>query len=303
MQIFRTNHRRINGYNQKEILAAFLFLLPNLTGFILFMLIPTIGSFIMGFSDWNLINSPSFAGLGNYRELLQDSLFWKTAGNTAVYVFVKVPLNLFLSLLLAILLNRQIMGRNFFRVITFLPMVCSSVSIALIWKPLMESSQQGLLNHFLGWFHLGPFPWISSMDWAMGSVIFVGIWKEIGYFMVIFLAGLQGISKAYYEAAEIDGAGPVWVFTHITFPLISPTTFFVFVTSIIGSFQIFDLTSVLTNGGPGNATNTMVMYIYQAGFRFFRMGYASALSYMLFIVIFAFTLFQNKASKKWVHYG
>ncbi len=292
----------VSQQKRKEYLAAFLFLLPNLIGFVLFMLIPTVGSFLLGFTDWNLLTSPTFAGLSNFKEIFADDLFWKTAGNTIYYVFIKVPLNLFLSLLLAILLNRKIHGRDLFRVVTFLPMVCSSVSIALIWRPLMESSEQGLLNHFFSWLHMGPFPWINSIEWAMPSVILVGIWKELGYFMVIFLAGLQGISKTYYEAAEIDGAGPIRVFTHITFPLISPTTFFVFVTSIIGSFQIFDLTSVLTGGGPGNATNSMVMYIYQAGFRFFRMGYASALSLVLFVVIFFFTVIQDRASKKWVHY-
>ena len=298
----KTAQNIVTQRKKKEYLAAFLFLLPNLVGFILFMLVPSLGSFIMGFTDWNLLTSPTFVGLANFKELLADDLFWKTLVNTVYYTFIKVPLNLFLSLLLAILLNRQLRGRDLFRVMTFLPMVCSSVSIALIWKPLMESTDQGLLNHFLGWFHLGPYPWINSIPWAMPSVILVGIWKELGYFMVIFLAGLQGISKSYYEAAEIDGAGPISEFIHITLPLISPTTFFVFVTSIIGSFQIFDLTSVLTAGGPGNATNTMVMYIYQAGFRFFRMGYASALALVLFIVIFIFTMIQDRASKKWVHY-
>ncbi len=298
----KTAQNIVTQRKKKEYLAAFLFLLPNLVGFVLFMLVPSLGSFIMGFTDWNLLTSPTFVGLANFKELLADDLFWKTLVNTVYYTFIKVPLNLFLSLLLAILLNRQLRGRDLFRVMTFLPMVCSSVSIALIWKPLMESTDQGLLNHFLGWFHLGPYPWINSIPWAMPSVILVGIWKELGYFMVIFLAGLQGISKSYYEAAEIDGAGPISEFVHITLPLISPTTFFVFVTSIIGSFQIFDLTSVLTAGGPGNATNTMVMYIYQAGFRFFRMGYASALALVLFIVIFIFTMIQDRASKKWVHY-
>lgn len=288
--------------NNQESLVAVLFLLPSLIGFLLFMLGPTIGSFIMGFTDWNLLNIPSFLGLENFREIIRDNLFWLTAKNTAYYVFIKVPLNLFLSLLLAILLNRKIRGRNFFRVVCFIPMVCSSVSVALIWKPLMESSSQGLLNHILGFMGMGPYPWISSIEWAMPSVILVGIWKELGYFMVIFLAGLQGISQSYYEAAVIDGAGSVRKFLHITFPLISPTTFFAFIIAIIGSFQIFDLTSVLTQGGPGNATNTMVMYIYQAGFKFFRMGYASALSYILFLVIFAFTLLQNRVAKKWVHY-
>jgi len=293
--------RSLTARERKDASAAAIFLLPNLVGFLVFMVGPTIGSIAISFSSWSLLNAPTFAGLQNYSDLLKDSVFWQTLGNTAYYVFVKVPLNMFLSLLLASFLNKEIHGRNALRTIFFLPMVASSVSVALIWQPLLDPTS-GMVNKLLSFIHLGPYPWILSPNWAMPSVIMVATWKELGYFMVIFLAGLQGISSTYYEAAEIDGANAVQSFWHITVPLISPTTFFVLITSIIGSFQIFDLTTVLTNGGPANATNTLVMYVYQAGFKFFRMGYASAVAYALFIIILAFTLIQNQLSKRWVHY-
>jgi len=293
--------RSLTARERKDASAAAIFLLPNLVGFLVFMVGPTIGSIAISFSSWSLLNAPTFAGLQNYSDLLKDSVFWQTLGNTAYYVFVKVPLNMFLSLLLASFLNKEIHGRNALRTIFFLPMVASSVSVALIWQPLLDPTS-GMVNKLLSFIHLGPYPWILSPNWAMPSVIMVATWKELGYFMVIFLAGLQGISSTYYEAAEIDGANAVQSFWHITVPLISPTTFFVLITSIIGSFQIFDLTTVLTNGGPANATNTLVMYVYQAGFKFFRMGYASAVAYALFVIILAFTLIQNQLSKRWVHY-
>ncbi len=280
--------------------AAFLFLLPNIVGFLLFSMIPTVASFGISFLDWGLLNSPSFVGLANYIELMTDDVFWLALKNTAYYSFIKVPLNLILSLLLAVLLNKQLHGRNFFRSIAFLPSVCSSVAVALIWSPLLESSENGLINHMLSLVGIDVIPFLVSPIWAMPSVILVGLWKELGYFMVIFLAGLQGISRSYYEAASIDGANSSAVFFRITIPLISPTTFFALTTSLIGSFQIFDLTSVLTKGGPANATNTLVMYIYQNGFQFFRMGYASSLSLILFFTIFVITLVQNHYSDKWV---
>jgi multiple sugar transport system permease protein len=267
----------------------------------MFMVGPTVGSFLISFSEWSLLGKPKFIGLQNYIEMLTHPVFWKTFGNTVYYVFVKVPLNMALSLFFAVLLNRRIRGRNVFRTILFLPIVASSVSVALIWQPLFNPTL-GLLNRILSYVGLGPYPWIYSPTWAMPSVILVATWKEIGYYMVMFLAGLQGIPLSYYEAARIDGANIIQEFLSITVPLVSPTTFFVLITSIIGSFQIFDLTTVLTRGGPANATNTLVMYVYQAGFQFFRMGYASAIAYLLFAVILIFTLTQNRISKRWVHY-
>ena len=273
--------------------------MPNLLGFLVLTVIPIIGSFGLSFFDWRLLDTPSAIGLRNYADLLKDDLFWKALLNTAYFVFVKVPITVVLSLLLAVVLNRKLAGVTFFRVVCFVPVVCSSVSVALIWQPLLDTGM-GLVNRIIGLVGIPAVPWLTSIEWAMPSVIMVAEWKEIGYFMVIFLAGLQTIPSVYYEAGRIDGAGAWQEFLRITVPLISPTTFFIVVTSIIGSFQVFDITTVLTQGGPGNATNTLVMYIYQAGFKFFRMGFASAMAYMLFAIVFVFTLLQQRMSRYWV---
>jgi multiple sugar transport system permease protein len=288
-----------NKRRRQEAAAALVFLLPNLLGFLVLTVIPIVGSFGLSFFDWKLLDTPSAAGLRNYADLIKDDLFWKALINTAYFVFAKVPVTVVLSLLLAVILNKKIHGVTFFRVVTFLPVVCSSVSVALIWQPLLDTSM-GLVNRLIGLAGAAPVPWLTSIEWAMPSVVLVAVWKELGYFMVIFLAGLQTIPSVYYEAGKIDGASAFREFLHITVPLISPTTFFIVVTSIIASFQVFDITTVLTQGGPGNATNTLVMYIYQAGFKFFRMGYASAIAYMLFAIVFVFTLFQSRVSKYWV---
>jgi multiple sugar transport system permease protein len=285
---------------RKEALAAAVMLAPNLAGLLIFMVVPTIASFVISMTNWNLIGTQSWVGLENFKEAFSDVLFWTTLRNTAVYVFCKVPANVFLSLLLAVLLNQSLYGRTMFRSILFLPMIASSVSVALLWQPLFLSN--GLLNTVLTSLGLPALGWIYNPKTSMLSVIIVALWKELGYYMVMFLAGLQSISGSYYEAANIDGANGVQKFIRITVPLISPTTFFVLIISIIGSFQIFDLTTVLTGGGPANSTNTLIMYVYQAGFKFFRMGYASALSSILFVIVLIITIIQNWSSKHWVHY-
>jgi multiple sugar transport system permease protein len=285
---------------RKETLVAALMLAPNLLGLVIFLVIPTIASFVISFTEWNLIGDSRWYGFGNFRDVIGDVLFWQTLKNTTIYVFSKVPLNIILSLVFAVLLNQALYGRTFFRALIFLPMIASSVSVALLWQPLFLTS--GLLNKILTTMGLPPSSWIYSPKTSMMSVIIVALWKEVGYYMVIFLAGLQSISRNYYEAANIDGANGINQFFHITIPLISPTTFFVLIISIIGSFQIFDLTTVLTGGGPVNSTNTLIMYVYQAGFRFFRMGYASALSTVLFFIVLLLTIIQNWASKHWVFY-
>jgi multiple sugar transport system permease protein len=285
---------------RKEALAAAVMLAPNLAGLLIFMVVPTVASFVISMTNWNLIGSPSWAGFENFKEAFSDVLFWTTLRNTVVYVFCKVPVNVFLSLLLAVLLNQSLYGRTLFRAILFLPMIASSVSVALLWQPLFLSN--GILNKILTSLGLPALGWIYNPKTSMLSVIIVALWKELGYYMVMFLAGLQSISGTYYEAANIDGANGVQKFIRITVPLISPTTFFVLIISIIGSFQIFDLTTVLTGGGPANSTNTLIMYVYQAGFKFFRMGYASALSSILFVIVLIITIIQNWSSKHWVHY-
>ena len=284
----------------QEFAAAIVFLLPNFIGFMMFLIGPAIGSFVIALTRWRLLDEPTFVGLQNFVDLVGDSRFWITLRNTAYYSFVRVPINATISLGLAVLLNRELKARNFFRVVLFLPVVLSIVATAVIWRPLVESA--GLLNQLLGAVGLPTVPWITSTRWAMPTIIMIGIWKEIGYFMVIFLAGLQAIPSMYYEAARIDGASSWQQFVRITLPLVSPTTFFVLTVAIIFSFQIFGLTTVLTGGGPQNATNTLVMYVYQSGFRNFRMGYASALAFVLFIIILTFPLIQKRFSNRWVHY-
>lgn len=285
---------------RKESLAAFLFLLPNLAGFLLLTAVPVLASFVLSLYEWKLLAPPTFIGLANFREMATDPLFWKSLVNTGYFVFVKVPVTVALGLFLAVILNRRIIGRGMIRTILFLPVICSAVSVALIWQPLFEQSS-GLLNGIVRFFGGKGIPWLTTTRWAMPSVIGVAVWKEVGYVMVIFLAGLQGIPRVYYEAARVDGANVFQEFFRITLPLISPTTFFVMVTSIIGAFQVFDLTTILTQGGPGNATNTIVMYIFQSAFRNFRMGYASAMAMALFVIIMALTLIQNRSSKSWVY--
>ena len=285
---------------RKEVLAAFLFLLPNLIGFAAFLVLPTVASFVIGLTEWRLLDDPSFVGLQNFRDMISDSRFWTTLSNTAYYTFVRVPINVVVSLILAVLLNQKIHGRNFFRAALFLPVVLSIVAVAVMWRPLVES--RGFLNSALSTVGLRPIPWITSTRYAMPTVIMIGVWREIGYFMVIFLAGLQAIPSMYYEAARIDGASAFQQFRRITLPLVSPTTFFILVVAMIWSFQIFDLTTVLTGGGPRNATNTLVMYIYQSAFQNFRMGYASALAFVLFVIVLTLTVIQKKVSARWVHY-
>lgn len=285
----------------KEAVVGYLFLTPNIFGFIIFTVFPVIGSLLISFSDWNLINQPSPNGLANYQELLTDSIYWQSMTNTAIYSFVSVFLNIFLALFLAMLLNNKIRYIGIFRSAYFLPVVYSSVAIALIWQWLFDY-QMGLLNQILHWFKLSPVPWINSPQWALVSVILVAVWKTVGYNMVIFLAALQGVPSELYEVAKIDGANVWKTFWNVTWPIISPSTFFVTVTSIISSFQVFDLTTVLTGGGPANATNTIVMLVYQHAFQFFRMGYASAIAYTLFGIVLIFTVLQTLMSKRWVHY-
>jgi multiple sugar transport system permease protein len=285
----------------KEAIAGYLFLTPNLVGFVIFTVFPVIASLLLSFSNWNLINPPTPAGIDNYRSLFQDSTYLLSLVNTAYYSFFNVFVNIFLALLLALMLNEKIKGTNFYRAAYFTPVVFSTVAVALIWQWLLDT-QMGLLNHVLGWFKLGPYSWLTTPQLAMFSVIMVSIWKNIGYNMVIFIAALKGVPAELYEVARIDGANPWMVFWNVTWPMISPATFFVTVTSIIGSFQVFDVTTVLTNGGPANATNTLVMLIYQNAFQFFRMGYASAIAYTLFGIVLIFTAIQTIAAKRWVHY-
>ncbi|NLG84570.1 MAG: sugar ABC transporter permease [Firmicutes bacterium] len=285
----------------REAMAGYIFLMPNFVGFIIFLVFPVIGSFLLSFANWNLITSPSAAGIGNYRELVYDQLYRQALWNTAYFSLVSVFFSIAIALFIAVLLNEKLRGVTFFRTALFFPTVYSTVAVALIWQWIFDY-RMGLMNHLCSLLKLGPYPWLISPAWAMPSVIIVAVWKNIGYNMVIFLAALQGVPKELYEAALIDGANNWQRFWRVTWPMISPATFFVTITSIISSFQGFDVTTVMTGGGPANATTTLVMLIYKYAFQFFRMGYASAIAYTLFAIVLLLTILQVIFSKRWVHY-
>jgi len=283
--------------------AAWLFLAPSLVLFAIFTAIPVISAFFISFTQWNLFNEVTWVGLGNYLELAKDEIFAKVLGNTAYFVLVSVPVQIVLALLCALVLNRGIKGQTFFRVVYFLPVVTSTIAAALVWAWLFNSNF-GLINAALSLVGVTDLPkWMGSTRWAMPAIIIVSIWQNLGYAMVLFLAGLQNIGKDVHDAAALDGATGWDRFWHITLPLLSPTTFFVLVISIIGSFQVFELVLVMTKAGPANATNTLVYYIYQNGFQFYQMGYASAAAMVLFLIVLAFTLVQYRLQRRWVHYG
>lgn len=287
--------------DRKETATGYLFLLPALGGILVFILGPVVVAIALSFTKWDLLTPAKFIGLSNYQELIQDPMFRKVMLNTLIFTGASVPLSLILSLGLALALNQKIKGIVIFRTIYFLPVVSSMVAVSLVWRWLYNPNY-GLLNYFLNLLHLPSINWLFSTTWAMPAVILMSVWKSLGYNMVIFLAGLQGIPQMYYESAKIDGAGKFQAFKNITLPLLSPTTFFVLVISIISSFQVFDQIFVMTSGGPAHATEVIIYYIYHNAFQIFRMGYASALAFCLFIIIFALTLLQIRLSKRWVFY-
>lgn len=297
-----TVQKRYPSLHRDEAIAGYLFLLPNIVGFLIFSSLPVIATLIISLLDWDLIRKPNFVGIQNYIILLRDDrVFHQVLGNTAYYVLGTVPTGIVLSLLLALAMNSRIRGITLFRAIFFIPVITSSVAVAMMWRWLFNSDF-GLINAGLTAIGLPAIPWLSSTAWAMPAVIIVAVWKNLGYNMVIYLAGLQSIPQDLYGAASIDGAGNWARFRHVTLPLLTPTTFFILVISVINSFQVFDLAFILTQGGPGDATNTIVMTIYNQAFQFFQMGYAAAIAWLLFIIIFTITLLQMQLQKRWVHY-
>lgn len=286
---------------QMEALQAYLFILPGFLGFLAFMVIPIVISFGISLYEWELLVPPRFVGLENYKALLKDRLFLSVLKNTGYYVLGVVPLNIVLALGMALWLNQKLRFLAFYRSAIFLPVVTLTVAVSLIFKWMYEP-EIGLINAALGLFGIkGPL-WLGSADWAMPALIFMNVWKGFGYNMVLFLAGLQSIPQTVYEAAGIDGANKWQKFRYVTLPLLSPTTFFASVMTIISSFQVFDAARVMTNGGPVNSTNTIVLYIFQNGFEYFKMGYASAIAWVLFATLFVLTVLQMRLQRQWVHY-
>lgn len=283
-------------------LAALPWLLPTLLGLLIFTQGATFASLFISFTHWEILILPRWIGLGNYIEAYHLPLFWRTLKNTLYYTALSVPLNVTIAGLLALAMNQKLRGITLFRTLYFLPVVTSTVAVAVVWY-WIYNSEFGLLNYVLSLMGITGPPWLASTRWAMPAVIIMSIWKGVGVNMMIFLAGLQDVPKELYEAAEIDGAGSLQRFWHVTVPMVSPTTFFVLVLAVIGSFQVFEQTYVLTQGGPGYATLTLALYIYQQAFQSAHMGFAAALAYVLFAFMLAATLAQFKLQARWVHYG
>ena len=276
---------------QKNWLLVLLFLGPSLLGFLVFIAFPILYSLVISFTDWNLLNPMKFIGIDNYASLLRDKNFWAALRNTGTFIIGYLPSVMILGLAIAILLNSKIKLKTFFRGIYFLPVVTSWVAVSLVWKWLLNG-QYGLLNYFLSLIGIHGPSWLTDPRTAMFAIIITSVWKDIGFIMVLYLGGLQAISPSLYEAAEIDGASQWRQFWHVTLPGLRPTTFFVLMISLINSFQVFDQVNIMTGGGPGNATTVMVQNIYNSAFNFFEMGRASAMSWLLFLIIFAVSLVQ-----------
>lgn len=284
-------------------LEPYLFVLPVIVGVVIVTGGAIVASFALGFTRWDLLTAPEFIGAQNYSEAFSSDLFGKVLLNTFTYVLLSTPISIACSLALALLVNRRLRGITAFRTMFFFPVVTSMVAVAVVWSWLYNP-EFGLLNFVLreGFGVEGP-GWLSSTSWAMPAIAIMSVWKGVGYNMLIFLAGLQAVPQTLHEAAMIDGAGPARRFFSITLPMLSPTTFFVIVITLIGSLQIFEQTYTMTQGGPANATLTLSYYIFQNAFQYFRMGYATAMAYILFAITLGVTIAQFSLQKRWVFYG
>ena len=291
------------AHNPRQDWSAYVYLLPVFVILFSFRVLPIFYSFAVSFYEWDLIGSPEYVGWANYSRLLDDPLFYKSISNTLYYAFVSVPLAIFISLGIALLLNNPIKGMGIYRTIYFIPVITSINAVAIIWN-FIYHPDYGLLNRLLELVHLPTQTWLQDPNWAMPCIIIMSVWKGLGYNVVIFLTGLQSIPRHLYEAATIDGASSWQKFRHITWPLLSPTTFFIFVMSSIGSFQVFSQVYMMTpRGGPMKSTMVVVFYLYRKAFEKFEFGYALAAAFVLFLIIFGVTLFNKLYLEKKVHYS
>lgn len=284
-------HAQLFRARMRTTLLAYTFLLPSFIGLLAFLLLPIVAVAVISFFNWNLLSGPHFIGLQNYRTLFHSSSAGHSLLVTAYYVLLNIPAQTVLALLLALLMNKRLPAMGIFRTIYVVPWMATPVAMGIVWQWIFDP-QYGALNTFLGFFGLHGITWLSSSQLAMPAIAAVNIWQYAGYNMLFFLAGLQSIPVDLYEAASIDGVSRLQSFFRVTLPLLSPTMFFVLVTDIIGSFQVFDTVYVMTLGGPGEATNTISFDIFRQAFVFFHAGYASALSMVLFGILLAVTLAQ-----------
>jgi multiple sugar transport system permease protein len=296
--------RRLRWFRRqrtREAIAGYLFVMPWLVGFFGLLVFPLCLSLWYSFTNYSILGQTKFVGLTNYRDLIHDALVKTSAFNTAYMVVIGLPIGLGIALALALLMDVEVRGKSLYRMLLYLPAATPVVAGSLLWVWVLNG-QGGLLNDALGAMHLGTPNWLGTPTWSKPSIILMTIWASTGPTVVILLAGLKNISITLYEAASLDGAGRLRKFRHVTLPMLSPTLFFLIVTGLIASFQIFTQSYVATNGGPVNSTLFYVYYLFNVGFGDFRMGYASALAWVLFVTVVVITILQFRFAKRWVHY-
>jgi multiple sugar transport system permease protein len=281
----------------QRLLIPYIFIAPNVVVFAVFMFVPILLAFYISLNEWTLIGTPTFVGLGNYLDMLEDSEFLRAFYNTGVYTLGTVPPSIALGLVVALGLNRKLPGRTLLRSIFFVPVIISLVAVALIASWIFNDNY-GIINAALSAVGMGDVPWLSSARWAMISLIIATLWIRLGFNMVIYLAALQSIPTELYDAARVDGASGWRRFRHITWPLLGPTTFLLVIINIIYSLHVFDLIYVMTGGGPGFSTTVLVQYIYQMAFTEGQMGYASAIGVVLYLLLLIFTVFQWRVTRQ-----
>ncbi|OED35692.1 hypothetical protein AB834_04290 [PVC group bacterium (ex Bugula neritina AB1)] len=289
---------RLANRHIRETLSAYLFILPNFLGFLAFTLIPVGASLALAFMEWDLLSPPTFVGLENFKKLYNDPFFWKYTKNTLIFM-IGIPFEMLGALVVAMFMSQKIRGIKFFRTIYFLPTICSGVAISILWM-WMYNPNFGLFNYFLSKIGIEGPHWLTDEFWAKPSLMIIAFWTTIGgQNMILYLAGLHGIPPELYEAADIDGASTFQKIRHITWPMLAPTTFFIFIMSVIGGFQGgFASAYVMTGGGPNGSTTTISYYIYNNAYQWFNMGYASAIAWVLFLFIFVVTLYNWHYGKK-----
>lgn len=286
---------------RKDFFTGMGFILPSLLGFLIFTFIPVVISLCLSFTSWNFmegIEGIKFNGLANYIRLFSDEWFLNSYKNNIIFTAVTVPVLIALGLVMATIINKYIYGGSVVRTMIFIPYIASVVAVCTVWMVLLQPSY-GPVNEFFRSIGIANPPgWLADFKWSLPSIMIIYVWQQVGYYSIVFLAGLKGLPEDVYEAAKVDGASSIRQFFSLTVPLISPTTFFLTIMGIIGSFKVFDQISVLTQGGPGSSSSVMAYYVYRTAFDYFEMGYANTLAWALFVLVFIVTLVQWKMQAK-----
>ena len=293
--------RKKAGKSAKQKMLPYIMILPAMVIFSVFVIYPVFYMLYVSFFDWNMVADMEFIGIENYLDMFTDKDFWKVLGNTFRFMLMMVPTAIILSLAIALYLKKNTRINRILQNVMFMPNIVSLVSISFIWMWMMDQDR-GLFNFVLSLFHVDPVNWLGDPKVAMLSLVIVNVWKSLGYYVLIFVAALQGIPGYLYEAAALDRAKPISVFFKITLPMLSPTLFFLILTGIIGSFKIFECVSLMTAGGPADSTNTLVYELYQQGFVYYNTGYASAMGVILMLIVGLMTLIYFSVLQKKVHY-